>query len=262
MSWETILLENVEECPGTVCLTINRPAVMNALNAKVLYELNEAVDQITASDEIKIVIIKSAGEKAFVAGADISELQGMSAQEAYAFARRGQKLFDKIEQMDKVVIAAINGYALGGGCELSMSCDIRIATKSARFALPEATLGVIPGYGGTQRLSRIVGIGIAKQLVYTAKQITAERAYNIGLVNEVVETNEDLMAECIKMAKTISKNSMLAVQVAKKAISEGIEMEIYNGVKHEAALFATLFAAPDVKEGVAAFLEKRKPEFK
>ena len=206
MKWETILLEMVEECPGLACLTINRPKVMNALNHQVLKELNEAIDVIEASNEIRIVILRGAGDKAFVAGADISELKGMSAQQAYPFARYGQKTYDRIEMMDKIVIAAIGGYALGGGCELSMACDIRIASENARMGIPEVTLGTIPGYGGTQRLPRIVGLGIAKEMAFTAKPITAKRAYEVGLVNHVVETPADLMPFCIEMAKGMMKN--------------------------------------------------------
>ena len=262
MKWETILLEMIEECPGLACLTINRPKVMNALNHQVLKELNEAVDIIEASDEIRIVILRGAGDKAFVAGADISELKGMSAQQAYPFARYGQKTYDRIEMMNKIVIAAIGGYALGGGCELSMACDIRIASENARLGIPEVTLGTIPGYGGTQRLPRIVGLGIAKEMAFTAKPITAKRAYEVGLVNHVVETPADLMPFCIEMAKGMMKNSMYACELCKHAMNEGVQMELHKGIEHEAALFATTYATPDVVEGIDAFLSKRKPEFK
>lgn len=262
MKWETILLEMIDECPGLACLTINRPKVMNALNHQVLTELNEAVDVIEASDDIRIVIIRGAGEKAFVAGADISELKGMTAQKAYHFARFGQKTFDRIEMMNKIVIAAVGGFALGGGCELSMACDLRIASENARMGIPEVTLGTIPGYAGTQRLPRIVGLGIAKEMAFTAKPITAKRAYEVGLVNHVVETPAELMPYCIEMAKGMMKNSMLASEVCKRAMNEGMQMELHKGIEHEAALFATMYAAPDILEGVDAFLSKRKPEFK
>ena len=209
-----------------------------------------------------VPLLLGAGEKSFVAGADISELKGMGVQEAYKFARFGQKTFDRIEMLSKIVIAAVGGYALGGGCELSMACDIRIASANARMGIPEVTPGTIPGYGGTQRLPRLVGLGIAKEMAFTAKPITAKRAYEVGLVNQVVETPEDLMPACIQMAKDMLKNSMDSAEVCKRAMNEGIQMELHKGIEHEAALFSAVYGAPDIVEGVDAFLSKRKPEFK
>ncbi len=262
MAWETIILEDTEVA-GTVKLTINRPKALNALNQTVLKELKAAVAQIEADDRIKIVIITGAGEKSFVAGADISELKGLinNAPAAYALARNGQTIYQMIEESSKVYIAAVNGFALGGGCELSMSCDMRIAIAKAKFGVPEVSLGTVPGYGGTQRLPRLVGEGRAKEIAFTAKHIPAQRAYEIGLVNQVVETYEELMPAALELAKSILKNSIFAVGIAKKCIHEGLQMDVVTGIQHEASLFCQTYNYKDTEEGIGAFLEKRKPHF-
>ena len=262
MTWDTLIVNHLSEYPGMIQLTINRPNVLNALNKQVILELNQAIDEISADSESAVVIIRGAGERAFVAGADIKELEGMSVEDAYALARRGQSLYNKIETMDKIVIAAINGYAFGGGCELAMACDIRIATANSKFGLPEISLGTVPGYGGTQRLPRLVGAGRAKEMIFTAKPIDAARAYEIGLINMVVPGVDELLPSCIKLAQTMLKNSMSAAITAKRCINEGLQMELHKGIEHEAALFSTTYASYDTTEGISAFLEKRPPKFK
>lgn len=261
MEYETILLERISGHSKIVLLTINRPKVLNALNKQVITELDAAVSDIEKMNDVGAVIITGAGGRAFVAGADIGELQGMDCRQAYGLARRGQQLYNRIEQLDKIVIAAVNGFALGGGCELSMACDIRVATEKSKFGVPETSLGTIPGYGGTQRLPRLVGTGIAKEMMFSAKPVSAVRAYEMGLVNRVVTENEDLMETAIEMAETMLKNSPYAIATAKKAVNEGMEMELYRAIQHEAALFSTTYGVPDTKEGISAFLEKRKPDF-
>lgn len=263
MAWETIILEDTEVA-GVAKLTINRPKALNALNQTVLSELKSAVAQIEDNEKIKIVIITGAGEKSFVAGADISELKGLinNASAAYLLARNGQGIYQMIEESSKIYIAAVNGFALGGGCELSMACDIRIAVASAKFGVPEVSLGTVPGYGGTQRLPRLVGEGRAKEMAFSAKHISAGRAYEIGLVNQVVESYEELMPAAMEFAKSVLKNSMFAVGIAKKCIHEGMQMDVTAGIQHEAALFCQTYNYRDTEEGIGAFLEKRKPDFK
>lgn len=241
-------------------LYINRPDALNALNSQVLEELDRAVDRIIEDKDIHILIITGKG-RAFVAGADIGEMKDMDILEARRFADKGHKLFRKIELMEKPVIAAVNGFALGGGCELSMCCDIRIASDKAKFGQPEVGLGIIPGFAGTQRLARIVGIGRAKELIFTSDMIDAEKAYEIGLVNRVVPA-EDLMEEAIDMAERIGSNGQIAVRFAKTAINEGMETNMEAGLAIEKDLFGLCFATEDQREGMEAFLEKRKPNYK
>ncbi len=214
-----------------------------------------------ANDDVAVVVIKGAGDRAFVAGADIAELATFDAFSAKAYCERGQEILNRIEALSKPVIAQINGFALGGGCELAMACDIRVASEVSKFALPEVTLGVIPGFGGTQRLPRLVGAGIAKQMVYTGKTIDAQRAYQIGLVNEVLPV-EELEAGVQKLAQTIARNSAVAIRFAKAAINEGLEMELHRAIAQEATQFAVNFTSADRVEGIAAFLEKRRPTFR
>lgn len=261
MAWENLILEQYAAYPGIACLTINRPKALNALNKKAIGELEEAVDQIAATPEIRVLIITGAGKRGFVAGADIDEQRGLTVESGYELSRRGQLLYNKIDTMEKVVIAAINGYALGGGCELAMACDIRIASPTAKMGTPEATIGTVPGYGGTQRLPRLVGLGRAKEIVFTGKHVEAQRAYEIGLVNQVVEDPDDLMPTCIKLAQSIVKNSFYSLKIAKKCMNEGIGMDLNRGLEHEAALFCTIFSKPDAEEGLTAFVEKRAPKF-
>lgn len=257
MGYENLLLKK----EGNICiLTINRPKALNALNSKVLEELNAAVEQIEKDKDIYVVIITGEG-KAFVAGADILEMKDMTPEAAREFANKGLQIFRKIELMEKVVIAAVNGFALGGGCELAMCCDIRIASDKAKFGQPEVGLGITPGFAGTQRLSRLVGIAKAKELIFTGDMIDANEAEKIGLVNKVVK-HDELMDVAIQMANKIASKGQIAVRYSKIAINRGFETDIETGMEIERNLFSLCFATDDQKEGMTAFIEKRKPEFK
>lgn len=238
-------------------LTIDRPKALNALNTETLEELNEVLTEIEGRDDIKVVILTGSGEKAFVAGADIAEMINFTAPEARAFGMRAADPFFKLQNMRQVTIAAVNGFALGGGCEISMVCDIRIASDNAVFGQPECGLGIIPGFGGTQRLARLVGMGRAKEIIFTCQNIDANEAYRIGLVNKVVPQAE-LMDTAKKMASKILRNGSYAVSVAKAAINNGYDMDIKNAVEMEANLFGVVNDTHDKKEGMSAFLEKRK----
>lgn len=239
--------------------TINRPKALNALNSQVLEDLNELVDLVTADEEIRALVLTGAGEKAFVAGADIGEMSTLTKAEGEAFGKKGNDVFRKLETMPVPVIAAINGFALGGGCELSMSCDIRICADTAVFGQPEVGLGITPGFGGTQRLARLVSPGMAKQLIYTARNIKADEALRIGLVNAVYPAAE-LLSAAEKMADTIAKNAPIAVRACKKAINEGLDVDMDAALVIEEKLFGSCFETADQKEGMGAFLEKRKHE--
>lgn len=241
-------------------IKINRPEAMNALNGDVLKAIGEAVDQAVADDEVQAVIFTGEG-RAFVAGADIAQMSTMNEKEGYEFGVLGSQVFRKIEMMDKPSIAAVNGFALGGGCELAMSCDIRLASAKAKFGQPEVGLGITPGYCGTQRMARICGKAKAMELILTGDTINAEEARNIGLVSKVVEP-EALMDEAMELAGKITKNAPLAVKYASQAIKRGIEVSMEEGIKIENELFAKCFATEDQKEGMSAFLAKRKAEFK
>ncbi len=233
-------------------LSINRPEALNALNTEVLQELDKAMDIIEKDEEIHIVILTGEG-RAFVAGADIGEMKDMDVFQAREFADLGLGVFRKIELMEKPIIAAINGFALGGGCELSMCCDIRIASEKAKFGQPEVGLGIIPGFAGTQRLSRLVGMGRAKELIFTTDMINAEEAYRIGLVNKVVPVDK-LMEEALAMAKSISeKGGQIAVRFAKTSINRGIDVDMETAMAIERDLFGLCFATEDQKEGMTAF---------
>ena len=238
-------------------LTIDRPKALNALNTETLEELNEVLTEIEGRDDIKVVILTGSGEKAFVAGADIAEMINFTAPEARAFGMRAADPFFKLQNMRQVTIAAVNGFALGGGCEISMACDIRIASDNAVFGQPECGLGIIPGFGGTQRLARLVGMGRAKEIIFTCQNIDANEACRIGLVNKVVPQAE-LMDTAKKMASKILRNGSYAVSVAKAAINNGYDMDIKNAVEMEANLFGVVNDTHDKKEGMSAFLEKRK----
>lgn len=257
MNFENLLFEK----KGKVgILSINRPKALNALNSAVLDELDKAIDMIQEDEDVYVLILTGAG-RAFVAGADIGEMKSLNAEEGKAFGQKGLKVFRKLELLEKPVIAAVNGFALGGGCELSMATDIRIASEKALFGQPETGLGITPGFAGTQRLPRIVGLGVAKELIYTAKNISADEAYRVGLVNKVVAADE-LMDEALKMAESIAKNAQLAVRYSKEAINRGIETDIETGMAIERDLFGLCFATEDQKEGMDAFLNKRNPEYK
>ncbi|MEW6661191.1 MAG: enoyl-CoA hydratase-related protein [Bacillota bacterium] len=258
MSYENILLE-IDN--NIAVITINRPKALNALNSATLTELAQALDEIEKSEAAEALIISGQGEKAFVAGADIAFMKDLNPIEAREFAILGQKLMSKIENFPKPVIAAVNGFALGGGCELAMSCDIRIASENAKFGQPEVGLGIIPGFAGTQRLSRLVGKGVALQLMMTGEQISAQRAFEIGLVNEVIPISE-LMPRAKTIAARITANSPFAVRLVKEAVNNGLEMEINRAIAFEAELFALCFTSPEQKEGMTAFLEKRKPKYR
>lgn len=256
MTYQNILLEKKG---GIATITINRPDKLNALNADVLKELRDALKSIREDAEARVVIITGAGEKAFIAGADVSLMSKASASEAIEFSAAGQDIFSEIENFPLPVIASINGFALGGGCELAMACDIRIASSRARFAQPEINLGIIPGWGGTQRLPRLVGMGMAKELIFTGDMIDAATAEKIGLVNKVVE-HEKLLSATMEIANKIVSKSAVALKFAKAAVNAGSDLNA--GLRSEANLFGVLFTTEDAKEGLTAFLEKRKPQFK
>ena len=257
MTYTKLIIEKKEK----VCIVaINNPQTLNALNSAVLEELDRAFSEIAADDGIAAVILTGAG-KAFVAGADISQMSTMNAAQGKAFGEYGAAVFRKIELLDKPVIAAVNGYALGGGCELAMCCDIRIASAKAKFGQPEVGLGITPGFSGTQRLPRIVGPGKAKELIYTAGIIDAAEACRIGLVNKVTEP-EALMDEAMEMAAKIASKAPIAVKYSKQAINKGMQTDMDTAISIEAGLFGLCFSSEDQKEGMRAFLEKRAPDFK
>ncbi len=258
MSYENLLLE-IDN--GIAIVTINRPKALNALSMIVLEELADAFAELQDNANIACVILTGGGEKAFVAGADIAAMQAMSAVEAESFARLGHKVLNTIESFSRPVIAAVNGFALGGGCELAMACDVRIASENARFGQPEVNLGVIPGFGGTLRLPRLVGKGRAKELIYTGDMIDAHEAFRIGLANKVVAP-EQLLEEAQKMAVKISSKGPLAVSLAKQAVDNGLEMDIDRAGHYEAGLFGLCFASSEQEEGMLAFLEKRPAKFR
>lgn len=237
--------------------TINRPKALNALNSQVLEDLNELVELVKADEEIRALVLTGCGEKAFVAGADIGEMSTLTKAEGEAFGKKGNDVFRKLETFPIPVIAAVNGFALGGGCEISMSCDIRICSENAVFGQPEVGLGITPGFGGTQRLARIVGTGKAKEMIYGARNIKAEEAYRIGLVNNVYPA-EELMPAAKKLASTIARNAPIAVRNCKRAINEGIQVDMDQAIVIEEKLFGSCFETYDQKEGMNAFLEKRK----
>jgi enoyl-CoA hydratase len=242
-------------------VTINRPKVLNALNMATMEELRTVFHAIKADDAIRVVIMTGAGEKAFIAGADINELAKNNAVEGKAYTHKGQSVLNLIENLGKPVIACINGFALGGGCEIAMACTMRLASDNAKLGQPEVKLGIIPGYGGTQRLPRLVGKGIAMQLVLSGEMITAAEAHRIGLVNEVVPQPE-LIARAEAIAQKIIANAPLAVQYAIEAINKGMEMTLQEGLYLEATLFGVCCATEDKTEGTKAFLEKRAANFK
>ncbi|MBI5677752.1 MAG: enoyl-CoA hydratase/isomerase family protein [Planctomycetes bacterium] len=238
-------------------ITLNRPEARNALNRKMIRELGDALTGLENDPQIMSIIIT--GNKDFCAGADIKEMNAIKHEQIEAFCRWGHKVFDQLENMGKPVIAAMTGFALGGGCELALACDIRIAGEGAKFGQPEVNLGLIPGFGGTQRLSRLVGIGKAKEIILTGEIINAKEAASIGLVNRVVK-DEELMITAEEMAQVIAQKAPIAVKMAKTLINENQEIE--RGLEKEINLFAQCFATQDRLEGINAFLEKRKPKFK
>ncbi|MFC4077429.1 enoyl-CoA hydratase-related protein [Salinithrix halophila] len=259
MQWKHIAVEKGE---GWALLTIQRPEVMNALNRETLEELTEVVDWVENEEDIRALVLTGAGEKAFVAGADIKELRQVpSSNEAERLAARGQALFSRLENSPKPVIMAVNGFALGGGCELAMSGDILIASEKARFGQPEINLGVLPGYGGTQRLARLLGKSMAKYLCLTGEMIGAEEALRMGLVQKVVPADQ-LLAEAKKLASALAEKAPVAMNYTKQAINRGAETDLATGLALESSYFGVVFDTEDRMEGMDAFLEKRKPQFK
>ena len=258
MAFDNLLLER----DGAVAIvTINRPKVLNALNARTLDDLRRVVLDLTHDDGVRVVILTGAGEKSFVAGADINELAVQTPPGGREHALNGQHVFDVIENMGKPVVAAINGYALGGGCELAMACTLRLAADTATLGQPEINLGLIPGYAGTQRLSRLVGKGKAMELILSGAAIGASEAERIGLVNRVVPAAE-LMTEARKLAGQLAKSAPIAVRYIIDAINKGLEMPFAEASVFEATLFGLIASTDDMREGTTAFLEKRQPEFK
>ncbi|MFZ5585692.1 MAG: enoyl-CoA hydratase/isomerase family protein [Thermodesulfobacteriota bacterium] len=257
MAYELIIFEAAD---GVATITINRPKAMNALNPQVVAELGQAIAEIEADDSIKCVVITGAGDKAFVAGADIAAMVQMTALEGRKFSLMGQEVLFKLEKLDRPVIAAVNGFALGGGTELAMACDFIYAADHAKFGQPEINLGIIPGFGGTQRLTRLVGKGWAKELCLTGAIIGAAEAKEIGLVNRVFPAAE-LMDAVMKTAKGIAQKGKVSTRAIKHLIDAGADMALERAMPMEAECFATCFASPDQKEGMTAFLEKRKANF-
>ncbi|MGN8969071.1 enoyl-CoA hydratase-related protein [uncultured Intestinimonas sp.] len=249
------LLLEVEN--GIALLTINRPKALNALNSETLAELNTCLAELENNDDVKVVILTGSGEKSFVAGADISEMVNATPAEGRKMGLLAREAFGRLENMPQVTIAAVNGFALGGGCEISMACDIRVASDNAKFGQPECGLGILPGFGGTQRLPRLVGKGRAKELIFTCDMISADEAFRMGLANHVVPQAE-LIDYCKAMAGRIMKNGPLAVALAKQAINTGSDTDLDSGLKLEANLFGLSFSTADKMEGMTAFLEKRK----
>ncbi|MCX6251942.1 MAG: enoyl-CoA hydratase-related protein [Bacteroidetes bacterium] len=249
----------VEYFERVAVLTINRPAVLNALNSEVFRDLNNFLDDLEKETETRVLIITGEG-RAFIAGADIAEMSELKPEEALKFSQIGQDTFARLENLPIPVIAAINGYALGGGCELAMACDFRIASKNAKFGQPELNLGLIPGYAGTQRLTKLTGLGNALFMILTTETIPADEALRIGLVQKVVEP-EALMTDVLAMAKKIASNGSMAAATAKKVIRKGFELKFGDSCLLEAESFAELFSYDSTKEGMKAFLEKRKPNW-
>jgi len=249
-----------EQKGGYAIITIQREKALNALNSTVLEELDQVLDGVDL-ETVRCLIVTGAGQKSFVAGADIGEMSSLTKEEGEAFGRKGNDVFRRLENFPIPVIAAVNGFALGGGCELSMSCDIRICSENAVFGQPEVGLGITPGFGGTQRLARLVGAGMAKQMIYTARNIKADEAYRIGLVNAVYP-QEELLPAAEKMAAGIAKNAPIAVRNCKRAINEGIELEMDEAIIMEEKLFGDCFETEDQKYGMAFFLDKNKEKVK
>jgi enoyl-CoA hydratase len=259
MTFHNILLEQPE--PGIYLLTLNRPKALNALNSATLEELAQAIAQVAADDGARVLLVTGAGDKAFVAGADIGEMLNYSAQQARAFSVRGMRVMHALEALPVPVIALVNGYALGGGCELAMACDWVLAAENAVFGQPEVNLGIPPGFGGTQRLTRLVGRALALELLTTARQVKADEALRIGLANRICSAAQ-LRDQGLDMARTIAAKGPVAVRLAKEAAQRGQDLDLAHACALESNAFALAFATADQKEGMRAFLEKRAPKFK
>ena len=258
MAYDNIIF-NVED--GIALITFNRPKALNALSADLLQELSDALDEIAKNEDIRILILTGAGEKSFVAGADITELAKFNALQGKNFAEKGQSIINKLQELPIPVIAAVNGFALGGGTEIALTCDFIYASENAMFGQPEINLGLIPGFGGTQRLPRLIGKNMAKEMILTGKMIPVDEAKMMGLVNKVC-TQETLMDEVMKTAKTIVSKGKVSIRAAKEAINSGMNIDLATGCAIEIDAFALCMASEDAKEGTAAFLEKRKADFK
>jgi len=258
MEYQNLLSSTTD---GVATLTVNRPQSLNALNSEVLAELECALYELELDAAVKVVVLTGAGEKAFVAGADIKEMAGMSAFEGHAFALKGQRVMLSIQNMRKPVIAAVNGFALGGGLELALACDFIYASEKAKVGFPEVTLGIMPGFGGTQNLARLIGPNKANELIFSGKMLDARKACAWGIVNEVYAP-EELLPKTIETAAAIARVGSLGVAYAKDAIANGLDMAKEDGIRYEASLFGVLFATEDQREGMGAFVEKRKAEFK
>ncbi len=257
MAYENILFEVTE---GIATLTFNRPKALNALNGNLLDELAAALDAIEADEQIRVLILTGAGEKAFVAGADISELATFDTLQGKLFARKGQRIISRLQELAIPVIAAVNGFALGGGSEMALACDFIYASENAMFGLPEITLGIIPGFGGTQRLPRLIGTNRAKEMIFTGKMVPAAEAERIGMVNRVLP-QASLMEETRKVAQGMAAKGKVSLRAAKQAINNGINVDLLTGCQIEVDAFAICMASEDGKEGTRAFMEKRKPVF-
>lgn len=256
MTYEFLKTEQMDQ---TLVVTVSRPSALNALNSSVLKELDALLDAVKDDASVYSLVLTGDG-KAFVAGADIGEMSTLSGVEGKAFGALGLKVFRKLETLPQPTVAAVNGFALGGGCELAMACDIRIASEKAKFGQPEVGLGITPGFGGTQRIPRLVGVAKAKELIFTGGHIGAEEAKVVGLVNQVVAP-EELMETALKLTKKMNRNGQLAVRLSKEAINTGIETDVETGFNVESSLFGLCFSTEDQKEGMNAFLSKEKPNF-
>jgi enoyl-CoA hydratase len=258
MNYQNLLIEKKD---NIAIVKINRPDKMNALNSQTMSEIKSAFTELKSDSEIFVVIVTGSGEKAFVAGADIAELHKLDVITGKTFAENGQDIFNLIENLDKPVIAAVNGFALGGGCELALACHIRVASENAKFGQPEVNLGIIPGYGGTQRLTRLINSGRAMEYILTGDMIDANEALRLGLVNKVYPQSE-LMNKVLEMAKKIVAKGQQAIRLSVKAVNMVDEVSGKEGLNYEASLFSLACGTEDFKEGTKAFLEKRKPDFK
>ncbi|GAB6907614.1 enoyl-CoA hydratase-isomerase [Desulfosarcina cetonica] len=258
MAYENILFEVTD---GVAVITFNRPKALNAINGALLNELSAALDEIEGNEDIRVLVLTGAGDKAFVAGADITELATFNTLQGKLFSRKGQLIFNRLQEMAIPVVAAVNGFALGGGSEIALASDFIYASENATFGLPEITLGIIPGFGGTQRLARLVGINRAKEMIFTGSMVPAPEAEKIGLVNRVFPQDK-LMDETLKTAKGIAKKGKVSLREAKKAVNTGLNVELGIGCQIEADAFGICLASPDAKEGTGAFIEKRKAVFK
>ena len=258
MAYANIIFQTAE---GIGTLTFNRPQVLNALNSELLQEFSHVLDTAAVDEDIRVLILTGAGEKAFVAGADINELAAFNALQAKHFSEAGHALLNKLQTLAIPVIAAVNGFALGGGSEIALACDFIYASENAMFGQPEINLGIIPGFGGTQRLPRLIGKNRAKEMIFTGQMITADEAYTIGLVNKVCP-QQQLIAEVMKTAQTMAAKGKVALRAAKQAVNSGMNVDLVTGCGIETDAFALCMDSPDAKEGTSAFLEKRPPDFK